>query len=367
MQPLRSRAALLAFRSVPCRDAVVISIARQVPSSGARSLQPRLQTDPVLCHFRSSPFLVQTAIPSRWLATSSDQRSEDSTEEPEGNGSDSSKDSAASSEGASPQGASKVVLWEAEPLTKQFSHAEQRLYMCIGGYGLSVGVAMLGVAGFMEPSMFAIGIVLAVLQGRLGYSFAARPLIAQAQRHVEKMELKVDGSKKELVAKCGGGLTRTLELTESSSDDKPSLGEVFREAEVFILLDESRKLGGDDAARHHLMDESGLVIKTETLLVEPTLEEDTEAIKKLVQKLLDLNRTELAKLQTKVTRPIKTSEEEIAAFISRLQTLVSLSAALGLAIFVGASSKANEPVPGVVPLIARQDSLRYPSFRGPVG
>jgi len=301
------------------------------------------------------------AVQARGLSASAEPQGGDSKER-------SADDSASTS---APADGSPVLLWTAEPITEKIRRAEQIMYATTAGYSLSVGAAMLGLAGFMEPGPFSFGLFLAGLQAGLGQQYAAKQVAMVAARFVERLELTEKDDKPELRATCAGGVTRVITLGARADDKMPAFGDLIKGAELFFSLEAKARTGGDDAALEELL-KKDLVVKSESLSVNSPVFEDKDVAKKVHQSLAKITNKELVRIRKATTFPINSAEADIDAFTQRSIYFVGASAVLGLSIYGGATSLFWQPIPGALPLldsssISHEDSLRFPSFRGPVG
>lgn len=208
--------------------------------------------------------------------------------------------------------------------------------------GCGLGMALLGVAPFTPPNPFMLGLVLAVLQVRLGHTWVTRQLYAQMRRNV--LEVKqasgtVDGNVT-LAVKCDGGLLRTIHLTPASNSTavKPAFAELIQSGSTFVYLDQSN--GQTEAAEAlNALLSSSHTVASEDLSIDPYPEEPKLDAEKIVQSLAKLTVTDLKKLPDKQPSP----KASLAILRRRSQISAAVVATGGLVICLFGRYAAEQP------------------------
>jgi hypothetical protein len=227
-------------------------------------------------------------------------------------------------------------LWQAKALDQQFARAEKTVGQSAFVVGGGLGLALLGIAPFTAPLPFMTALLLATVQARMAHTWQTRQLRAHLRRHVEELHTEAAGSGEEpppmLIAKCGGGLTRRIHLTDQGeSDARPSFADVISAGGNFIYFDKSLGSSESEDAFNAVL-ESRHVIGKEELDITTFDEESVDEAQKLVQRLSTLTASELSGLRNASPPPPTESMGQVEVTSQRLAAVILAG---GTAIFLG--------------------------------
>lgn len=234
-----------------------------------------------------------------------------------------------------------LTLWKARSLARELETTEQMLAYSAAAYGGGLGLAFLGIAAFTPPTWYMGGMVLAVLQVRLGHTWLTRMMRAHSRRHVTELTWSQDSNSNDvtLSIKFDGGLSRTMTLTPTAvaKDAQPPIKDIFGQGTSFIYFDHTLGRSENKEAFEELL-QSDHVLASEDLNVTTFPDEAQDDAEKTVQRFLKLSRSHLEKISKNDPSP-KASLAQILRFAQSSGAVLTLG---GVIVFIAGR---NAPLP----------------------